>query len=198
VLPQISASSSRLRLALTACGISPLRQRANGGRVRVREGARREPIGKWAEPQDRAATQRGRLGIPAAAIGGGMALVDDAQWWTSTRQQWGQPVGKHQAVAKMISGYMAQLFAMKAMVNVACAFADHKNADIRLEAAAAKYFCSETLWKMYDDYVKCAVGVATSKRSRCMPAASARPASRWACATRASTASSRARRRSCS
>ncbi|MCJ7452572.1 MAG: acyl-CoA dehydrogenase family protein [Steroidobacteraceae bacterium] len=96
----------------------------------------------------------GRLGIPAAAIGGGMAMVEDAKWWTSTRQQWGQPIGKHQAVAKMISGYMAQLFAMKAMVQVACAFADHKNADIRLEAAAAKYWCSETLWKMYDDYLQ--------------------------------------------
>jgi alkylation response protein AidB-like acyl-CoA dehydrogenase len=96
----------------------------------------------------------GRLGIPAAAIGGGMALVEDAKWWTSTRQQWGQPIGRHQAVAKLVSGYMAQLFAMKAMVGVACAFADHKNADIRLEAAAAKYWCSETLWKMYDDYVQ--------------------------------------------
>jgi alkylation response protein AidB-like acyl-CoA dehydrogenase len=40
------------------------------------------------------------------------------------------------------------------MVYVACAFADHKNADIRLEAAAAKYWCSETLWKMYDDYLQ--------------------------------------------
>ncbi|HQR49194.1 MAG TPA: acyl-CoA dehydrogenase family protein [Steroidobacteraceae bacterium] len=96
----------------------------------------------------------GRLGIPAAAIGGGMALVEDAKWWTTTRQQWGQPVGKHQAVAKLVSGYMAQLFAMKAMVGVACSFADHKSADIRLEAAAAKYWCSEALWKMYDDYVQ--------------------------------------------
>ena len=96
----------------------------------------------------------GRLGIPAAAIGGGMALVEDAKWWTTNRQQWGQPVGKHQAVAKMVANYMAQLFAMKAMVSVACAFADHKNADIRLEAAAAKYWCSETLWKMYDDYLQ--------------------------------------------
>lgn len=57
-------------------------------------------------------------------------------------------------MAKLVAGYMAQLFAMKAMVNVACAFADHKNADIRLEAAAAKYWCSETLWKMYDDYLQ--------------------------------------------
>jgi alkylation response protein AidB-like acyl-CoA dehydrogenase len=96
----------------------------------------------------------GRLGIPAAAIGGGMALVEDAKWWTSTRHQWGQAIGKHQAVAKMSSGVMAQLFAMKAMVGVACAFADQKKADIRLEAAAAKYWCSETLWKMYDDYLQ--------------------------------------------
>jgi hypothetical protein len=96
----------------------------------------------------------GRLSLPAAAIGGGSALVDDAKWWTSTRQQWGQPVGRHQAVAKLIASYMAQLFAMKAMVKVTCAFADHKSADIRLEAAAAKYYCSETLWKMYDDYVQ--------------------------------------------
>lgn len=96
----------------------------------------------------------GRLSLPAAAISAGSALVDDAKWWTSTRQQWGQPVGRHQAVAKMIAGYMAQLFAMKAMVKVTCAFADHKNADIRLEAAAAKYYCSEALWKMFDDYVQ--------------------------------------------
>ncbi|MCU0975466.1 MAG: acyl-CoA dehydrogenase family protein [Steroidobacteraceae bacterium] len=96
----------------------------------------------------------GRLGIPAAAVGGGMALVEDAKWWTSTRQQWGQPVGKHQAVAKMTASYMAQLFGMKAMVYIACAFADRKSADIRLEAAAAKYWCSETLWKMYDDYLQ--------------------------------------------
>ena len=96
----------------------------------------------------------GRLSLPAAAIGGASALVDDARWWTSTRQQWGQPIGRHQAVARMISTYMAQLFAMKAMVKATCAFADHENADIRLEAAAAKYYCSEALWKMYDDYVQ--------------------------------------------
>jgi alkylation response protein AidB-like acyl-CoA dehydrogenase len=96
----------------------------------------------------------GRLSLPAAAIGGASALVDDAKWWTSTRQQWGQPIGKHQAVARMTSGYMAQLFAMKAMVKATCAFADHEDADIRLEAAAAKYYCSEALWKMYDDYVQ--------------------------------------------
>ena len=96
----------------------------------------------------------GRLSLPAAAIGGAAALVEDAKWWTSTRQQWGRPVGKHQSVARMVANYMAQLFAMQAMVKATCAFADHENADIRLEAAAAKYWCSESLWHMYDDYVQ--------------------------------------------
>jgi len=96
----------------------------------------------------------GRLGLPAAGIGAGMALIEDARWWTSTRQQWGQPIGKHQAVAKMMANYAAHLFAMKSMVYLTCAFADHKHADIRLEAAAAKYFCSETLCRMLDDYLQ--------------------------------------------
>ncbi len=96
----------------------------------------------------------GRLGLPAAAIGVGMAFVDDARWWITTRQQWGQPVGKHQAIARMVSSYAAHLFAMKSMVYLTCALADHKNVDIRLEAAAAKYFCSETLYRILDDYLQ--------------------------------------------
>jgi len=96
----------------------------------------------------------GRLGLPAAGIGVGMAFVEDARWWITARQQWGQPVGKHQAIAKMVANYAAHLFAMKSMVYLTCAFADHKKADIRLEAAAAKYFCSETLYRILDDYLQ--------------------------------------------
>jgi alkylation response protein AidB-like acyl-CoA dehydrogenase len=96
----------------------------------------------------------GRLGLPAAGIGAGMAYIDDAKWWITNRQQWGVPVGRHQAIAKMVGNYAAHLFAMKSMVYVACAMADRKQVDIRLEAAAAKYFCSETLCRMLDDYLQ--------------------------------------------
>jgi alkylation response protein AidB-like acyl-CoA dehydrogenase len=96
----------------------------------------------------------GRLGLPAAGIGVGMAFIEDARWWITARKQWGQPVGKHQAIAKMMGTYASHLFAMKSMVYLTCAFADHKNADIRLEAAAAKYFCSETLYRILDDYLQ--------------------------------------------
>jgi alkylation response protein AidB-like acyl-CoA dehydrogenase len=96
----------------------------------------------------------GRLGLPAAGIGAGMAYVEDAEWWINARRQWGVPIGKHQAIAKMVANYAAHLFAMKSMVYLTCAFADRKNADIRLEAAAAKYFCSETLYRILDDYLQ--------------------------------------------
>jgi len=96
----------------------------------------------------------GRLGLPAAGVGVGMAFVDDCRWWTTTRKQWGQPVGKHQSVTKMIANYAAHLFAMKSMVYLACAFADRKGADIRLEAAASKYYCTEMLARILDDYLQ--------------------------------------------
>ncbi len=96
----------------------------------------------------------GRLGLPAAGVGTGMAFIDDATWWANSRVQWGQSVGKHQSISKKLANYAASLFSMKAMVYLTCAFADKKNADIRLEAAAAKYYCSETLWKMLDDYMQ--------------------------------------------
>ena len=96
----------------------------------------------------------GRLGLPAAGVGAGMALLEDAQWWTTTRKQWGQPIGKHQSISKLIANFAARLFAMKSMVYLTCAFADRKGTDIRLEAAAAKYFCSETLWEILDDYIQ--------------------------------------------
>ncbi len=96
----------------------------------------------------------GRLGLPAAGLGAGMAYINDCEWWTTSRVQWGQPVGKHQSISKKIANYAAGLFSMKSMVYLTCAFADKKNADIRLEAAAAKYYCSETLWNILDSYVQ--------------------------------------------
>ena len=45
-------------------------------------------------------------------------------------------------------------FAMESLVYLACSFADRENVDIRLEAAAAKYFCSETCWRVLDDFLQ--------------------------------------------
>lgn len=96
----------------------------------------------------------GRLGVPAAGAGGCKSYLKDGAWWASNRVQWGQPVGKHQAISKKIANFAADTFAMQAMVFLTCSFADQKNADIRLEAAAAKYFCTEHVWSRLDDMLQ--------------------------------------------
>lgn len=96
----------------------------------------------------------GRLGIPAASTGTAKRLLLDCQDWVNQRVQWGVPVGKHQSIARKIALMAADTFAMDSVVWLACAFADKANADIRLEAAIAKYFCTETIWRILDDYIQ--------------------------------------------
>lgn len=96
----------------------------------------------------------GRLGLPAATAGGCKQIMEAAKKWCTERVQWGVPIGKHQSIAKMIANISADTFAMDS-INMACAsFADQENADIRLEAAAAKYFATETGWRIIDDFVQ--------------------------------------------
>ncbi len=96
----------------------------------------------------------GRLGIPAASAGACKLCVQEVKNWINDRVQWGVPIGKHQAIAKKVATMGANTFAMESVVWLACAFADKENADIRLEAAIAKYFCTETTWRVLDDYLQ--------------------------------------------
>jgi hypothetical protein len=96
----------------------------------------------------------GRLGIPACSAGIGKLCMHYAEKWINERIQWGVPIGKHQAIAKKVANMAADTFAMDAIVWIACAFADKENADIRLEAAIAKYFCTETAWRVLDEFLQ--------------------------------------------
>ena len=96
----------------------------------------------------------GRLGIPAASAGSCKNFLADCERWVNERVQWGVPIGKHQSIARKIANMAADTFAMDSLVYIACSFADRKNADIRLEAAAAKYFCTETTWRVLDEFLQ--------------------------------------------
>lgn len=96
----------------------------------------------------------GRLGIPAASAGVAKRCMTIAQKWCTERVQWGMPIGKHQAISKKIANLAADTMAMESVVWLACSFADRKNADIRLEAAIAKYFCTETGWRGLDEFLQ--------------------------------------------
>jgi alkylation response protein AidB-like acyl-CoA dehydrogenase len=93
----------------------------------------------------------GRLTIPATTAASAKWCLKVAREWAAEREQWGAPVGKHDAVAQMLGRMAAMTFAMEAINDIAAGLADAGNSDIRLEAALAKMYNSEGAWRVVDD-----------------------------------------------
>lgn len=93
----------------------------------------------------------GRLTIPGVTVGAAKACLRMVRKWANEREQWGQAIGKHAAIADKIAKMTATTFAMEAMTLLSAGLADGKKTDIRLEAAMAKAWCTEMLWKIVDE-----------------------------------------------
>lgn len=93
----------------------------------------------------------GRLTLPAACTGMMHRCREIVLRWSKEREQWGQSIGKHEAIAVKIADIAANTFATESMVLYTSSLVDaDKFADIRLEAAMAKLWGSEAAWSTVD------------------------------------------------
>ncbi|HSD19166.1 MAG TPA: acyl-CoA dehydrogenase family protein [Anaeromyxobacter sp.] len=107
----------------------------------------------------------GRLSLPAAVVGGGKRFLELSRKWSTARVQWGQEIGKHEAIAHKLAEMASTVFAMEAVSDLAQSLADKKGYDIRLEAAAAKEWNTVRTWRLVDETMQIRGGRGYEKAS---------------------------------
>ncbi|HWV38379.1 MAG TPA: acyl-CoA dehydrogenase family protein [Vulgatibacter sp.] len=93
----------------------------------------------------------GRLTLPAATVGMAKTCLELVRKWGNARVQWGEPIGKHEAITRKIAQLAATTFAMESVHQLADELATRPGYDIRLEAAAAKEWNTVRAWELVDD-----------------------------------------------
>jgi acyl-CoA dehydrogenase len=96
---------------------------------------------------------RGRLHIAAVCVGIAERLIADAVAYATERKQFGKSLSDFQLIQAMIADSKTETMAARALVLEAAALKD-QGKPITLEAAAAKYFASESVGRVADRAVQ--------------------------------------------
>lgn len=92
----------------------------------------------------------GRCTLSAGMVGAGKAAFDQAVKWSQYRYQFDRPIGEFEMIQNKIAIMAAYCYAMDAMLYMTCGMVDRKDADIMLETAICKVFCSEMGFRTVD------------------------------------------------
>ncbi len=96
----------------------------------------------------------GRCTLSAGCVGGGKRVLDLCIERARSRRQFGRSIGEFGMIKKKIARMAEDVFAMDALTYLCAGLVDRGVADLMLETAIAKLFCSEALWRITDDAVQ--------------------------------------------
>jgi acyl-CoA dehydrogenase family protein 9 len=100
----------------------------------------------------------GRLSLASGCAQSAKALVTEMAQYAEQRIQFGAPLASFEITQRKLSTLAAEAYAADAMVGALAAAIDRGESDDALEAAAAKVFASEMIWRAADEMVQVAGG----------------------------------------
>jgi acyl-CoA dehydrogenase family protein 9 len=100
----------------------------------------------------------GRLSLAAGCAQSAKLVVGEMARYAEQRLQFGAPLASFEITQRKLSSLAADAYAADAMVGHLGAALDRDDVDASLEAAAAKVFASELIWRAADDMVQVAGG----------------------------------------
>ena len=100
----------------------------------------------------------GRLTLAAGCTGGTKRTLDEMASYTDQRVQFGHPLADFEITQRKLARTASDIYASDAMLGVLAWLVDRGDIDFSLEAACAKVFASEMVWRAADDMVQLAGG----------------------------------------
>jgi len=100
----------------------------------------------------------GRHSLSAGCTGGTRRLLSEMTKFASNRVQFGKPIIEFEITQRKIASLAVDLYAAESMVGALSWLIDSGDVDVALEAACAKVFASEMLWRAADEMVQVAGG----------------------------------------
>ncbi|MFL5508865.1 MAG: acyl-CoA dehydrogenase family protein [Gemmatimonadaceae bacterium] len=100
----------------------------------------------------------GRLTLAAGCTGGTKRTLDEMTSYAEQRVQFGHPLADFEITQRKLSQMASEIYASEAMLGILASLVDRGDIDFSLEAACAKVFASELVWRAADDMVQLAGG----------------------------------------
>jgi alkylation response protein AidB-like acyl-CoA dehydrogenase len=100
----------------------------------------------------------GRLTLSAGCTGATKRILREMTSYGEQRVQFGHPLADFEITQRKLSRTASDIYASDAMLGVLASMVDRGDNDFSLEAACAKVFASEMVWRAADDMVQLAGG----------------------------------------